>query len=112
MDVASQSGLTLPAKKALLPPGYPPERTVIPYDPAKANQLLDAAGYAKGADGQRANPDGSPIDIIFSVQAGYIDYEAMADEVISNFRELGLTSRPTRPSRTRWTGRRRAATSS
>ena len=91
MDVASQSGLTLPAKKALLPPGYPPERTIIPYDPAKANQLLDAAGYARGPDGQRANPDGSPIDIVFSVQAGYIDYEALADEVISNFRELGLT---------------------
>ena len=25
------------------------------------------------------------------MQAGFIDYEAMADEVISNFRELGLT---------------------
>ncbi len=91
MDVASQSGLTLPAKKALLPPGYPAESTIIPFDPAKANQLLDAAGYAKGPDGSRANPDGSPIDIMFSVQAGYIDYEAIADEVIANFRELGLT---------------------
>ena len=40
---------------------------------------------------KRQNPDGSPIDITFSVQAGWIDYEAVADEVIANFRELGLT---------------------
>ena len=91
MDVASQSGLTLPVKKDMLPPGYPPERTIIPFDPGKANSLLDAAGYARGPDGQRRNPDGSPIDITFSVQAGWIDYEATADEVIANFRELGLT---------------------
>ena len=58
MDVASQSGLTLPAKKAMLPPGYPPERTIIPYDPAKANQLLDAAGYAKGRTDSGPIPTG------------------------------------------------------
>ena len=93
MGVASQSGLPLPAKKGMLPPGYPPERTFIPYDPARANQLLDEAGYARGPDGQRRNPDGSPIDLIFSVQAGFIDYEATADEVVANLRELGLTIR-------------------
>ncbi len=100
MDVASQSGLTLPPKANMLPPGYPPDSTIIPFDPAKANQLLDDAGYAKGADGFRTNPDGSPIDILFSVQAGFIDYEATADEIISNFRELGLQIKATKPSRT------------
>jgi peptide/nickel transport system substrate-binding protein len=90
MDVASQSGLTLPAKADLLPAQYPAESTVIPYDPAKANELLDAAGYKKGSDGKRTNPDGSPLSIVFSVQAGYIDYEAMADEFVSNFRDVGI----------------------
>jgi peptide/nickel transport system substrate-binding protein len=90
MEVGSQSGLTLPAKKALLPPGYPADRTVIPFDQAKANQLLDAAGYAKGADGFRTNPDGSPLAITMSVQAGFIDYEAAADQAIANLRELGV----------------------
>ncbi|SDS48427.1 peptide/nickel transport system substrate-binding protein [Friedmanniella luteola] len=98
MDVASQSGLTLPAKKALLPPGYPADRTVIPFDPARANQLLDAAGYAKGADGFRTDPDGSPISIIMSVQAGFIDYEAAADEVVANLRQLGLDIRANKAS--------------
>lgn len=91
MDVASQSGLPLPGKQDLLPAKYPADSTVIPLDVAKANQLLDDAGYAKNADGQRTNPDGSPLSITFSVQAGFIDYEAMADEFVSNFRELGLT---------------------
>ena len=31
----------------------------ISYDPDKANQLLDEAGYTKGSDGIRTMPDGS-----------------------------------------------------
>ena len=38
--------------------------------------MLDAAGYAKGADGKRTLPDGSPLAVNFTVQAGYIDYQA------------------------------------
>ncbi|MBA8793692.1 peptide/nickel transport system substrate-binding protein [Friedmanniella endophytica] len=93
MQVASQSGLTLPAKKDLLPPGYALNggaSTILAYDPAKANQLLDAAGYTKGPDGFRRNPDGSPIKLTFAVQAGFIDYQAVADEVVSNLRALGI----------------------
>ncbi|WP_350278256.1 ABC transporter substrate-binding protein [Kribbella sp. HUAS MG21] len=90
MKVASQSGLSLPEKAGMLPEKYPADSTVIPFDLAKANQLLDAAGYQKGSDGLRRNPDGSPLKITFSVPAGWIDYEAMADEVTSNFRKLGL----------------------
>jgi peptide/nickel transport system substrate-binding protein len=90
MKVASQSGLSLPQKNEMLPTKYPPGSTVIPFDQAKANQMLDAAGYKKGPDGVRRNLDGSPLKITFSVQAGWIDYEAMADELTSNFRKLGL----------------------
>ncbi|NIK61890.1 ABC transporter substrate-binding protein [Kribbella shirazensis] len=90
MKVASQSGLPLPEKDDLLPAKYPANSTVIPFDQAKAGELLDAAGYRKGSNGLRQNPDGSPLKITFSVQAGWIDYEAMADELTSNFRKLGL----------------------
>lgn len=90
MATASQSGLVLPQRENLLPAQYPAASTEIPYDPAKANQLLDAAGYTKGSDGKRRLKDGSPLSIVFSVQAGFIDYEAMADEFVNNFRGLGL----------------------
>lgn len=51
----------------IIPPAYsgyqwkPPSRDGFAYDPAKAQQLLDAAGYTVGADGWRTMPDGSPI---------------------------------------------------
>lgn len=36
-------------------------RSSIPHDPALANALLDRFGYARGADGWRTLPDGSPL---------------------------------------------------
>ena len=90
MHTASQSGLTLPAKANLLPAKYTVESTELPFDVDRANQMLDDAGYTKGSDGKRRMKDGSKLDITFAVQAGWIDYEAMADEFVSNFRELGL----------------------
>ncbi|MFF9311747.1 ABC transporter substrate-binding protein [Streptomyces sp. NPDC014748] len=34
----------------------------LAYDPAKAGQLLDQAGYKKNADGKRVGKDGKPLD--------------------------------------------------
>jgi peptide/nickel transport system substrate-binding protein len=33
------------------------------YDPARANQLLDQLGLARGADGVRVRPDGQPLEV-------------------------------------------------
>ncbi|MET9023287.1 ABC transporter substrate-binding protein [Actinopolymorpha sp. NPDC004070] len=90
MHVASQSGLVMPNRESMLPEPYTAENTTLPLDLAKAGKLLDAAGYKKGADGFRTNKDGSPLTIKFSVQAGWIDYEAMADSITASFRKLGL----------------------
>ncbi len=51
----------------IVPPVYdrfhwePPADQKFTYDPAKAAELLDAAGYTKGSDGTRNLPDGKPI---------------------------------------------------
>src|SRR6202000_2149935 len=34
------------------------------FDPARANQLLDTAGYRRGADGTRVDPHGQPLRLI------------------------------------------------
>ena len=81
--------------RTLLPAKYAGEDTVLPYDLAKANQLLDAAGYKKGADGKRTNPDGSPLAVNFSVQAGFIDYQAIADVVVKGLNDAGVTAKVT-----------------
>ncbi len=46
----------------IIPPLYPDHAEPpdpVTYDPAKANQILDDAGYTRGPDGIRTMPDGS-----------------------------------------------------
>src|SRR6476661_8204061 len=95
MKPASQTGLKLPSMNDLLPEKYAGKDTVIPFDVAKAGQLLDAAGYKKGADGKRTNPDGSPLAVNFSVQAGFIDYQAIADVVAQGMNAAGVNTKVT-----------------
>ncbi len=95
MKPASQTGLKLPSMDNLLPESYAGKDTVIPFDVAKANSLLDAAGYKKGADGKRTNPDGSPLTVNFSVQAGFIDYQAIADVVAQGMNAAGVDTKVT-----------------
>ncbi len=95
MKPASQTGLKLPSMEKLLPDSFAGSDTVIPYDTAKANQLLDAAGYRKGADGKRTLPDGSPLAVNFSVQAGFIDYQAIADVIAKGLNEVGVQTKVT-----------------
>lgn len=93
MKPASQSGLKLPAAEKYLPSEFPAASTVIPFDAAKANALLDAAGYKKGTDGKRTNIDGSPLSLVFTAQAGWIDYLTMADVVVRGFNAVGLNAK-------------------
>ena len=48
MAPASQTGLKLPAMEDLLPEEFAGADTVLPYDPDKAAEMLDAAGYEEG----------------------------------------------------------------
>lgn len=89
MDVGSQSGMPMPNKAPMLPDGLSPEDTVVKYDPGRANQILDDAGYTKGSDGYRQTPDGKPIDIIISIPP-FIPSEALADQAVSDYRKLGI----------------------
>jgi ABC-type transport system substrate-binding protein len=53
-----------------IPPGVvghdPQHRSSVKFDPAAANQLLDAVGYRKGPDGWRNLPDGKPFTIRYA----------------------------------------------
>src|SRR5205085_2753940 len=41
----------------------PSATETVGSDPGAANQLLDQAGYPKGADGMRRTPDGKPLTL-------------------------------------------------
>lgn len=45
----------------------------VDYDPALANALLDEAGYRIGADGFRANPDGSRLELEMATSPSALD---------------------------------------
>jgi len=89
MEPASQSMLLLPYQEQDIPEKWRGKET-IPYDPDKANELLDAAGYEKNADGWRVDDEGRPLSFVFSVQAGWMDIIAMADVVVRNAKDVGV----------------------
>jgi peptide/nickel transport system substrate-binding protein len=60
------------------------------YNPDKANQMLDEAGYAKGADGFRTNKDGSPIAVELLMVNGFSDWLAIAPILRQNMEAIGL----------------------
>jgi peptide/nickel transport system substrate-binding protein len=55
----------------------------------KANEMLDAAGLAKGSDGFRRLPDGTPIKV-YADNAGWADYAAISEIVAQNFKAVGI----------------------
>ncbi len=56
-----------------VPPGVvghdPNYKSLLQYEPAAANALLDKFGYKKGADGYRTLPDGKPLVIKYTARA-------------------------------------------
>nr|WP_042181772.1 ABC transporter substrate-binding protein [Kibdelosporangium sp. MJ126-NF4] len=79
-----------------IPPGFSefhlPERKK--FDPAEANRMLDAAGYAKGADGVRADKQGKPLKLRLLGHAGTNLDEQASKYVTSWLRDIGIAVEP------------------
>jgi ABC-type transport system substrate-binding protein len=86
---ASQTGLVVPGQQDWLAPGIP-NQGKIPYDPAKAQQMLAAAGYRK-VGSNLLGKNGKPIQFTFLVQAGYSDWIQAAQIIQANLAKVGIT---------------------
>jgi len=67
------NGLRIPATSIMTPTHtnfFNPSPESFVYNPERANEILDAAGYSFGEDGWRTFPDGSELTIIFALQEG------------------------------------------
>lgn len=64
--------------------------TTYPYDPARADALLDAAGWKKGTDGMRVNAAGKKLSITFSTTAGNKSREVIQQALQSDWKKLGI----------------------
>jgi peptide/nickel transport system substrate-binding protein len=62
------------------------------YNPAKANQLLDAAGLKKGSDGIRTLPDGTKMDYKLSVAGGFAIHVAAAGMIVQQLKAVGINA--------------------
>jgi peptide/nickel transport system substrate-binding protein len=67
-----------------LPPGYPQffwkpsAAQSLDYDPARAKQLLDAAGYKMGSNGVRVAPSGKPLEFRLGIHSDDANDAAIA----------------------------------
>ncbi len=62
-----------------------------PYDPDRANQLLDEAGYEDvDGDGFREDPNGDPLEITYAARANSDVAEPIAQYFIQAWEEIGL----------------------
>ncbi|TXK35592.1 ABC transporter substrate-binding protein [Nonomuraea sp. C10] len=93
-----QNGLAKPAHGSIVPPMYTDffweaaGDTKVSYDPAKANQILDDAGYKKGADGVRTMPDGDrKLEFRFSIHTDTPIEDKLAEYLTGFFKEIGVT---------------------
>lgn len=64
-----------------------------PYNLSRANAILEAAGYRRGADGIRAK-DGQRLSFNLMVQAGRANDEIAQQVIIANLKAIGVELKP------------------
>jgi peptide/nickel transport system substrate-binding protein len=74
---------------------YQPDKITVKYDydPKKANQLLDDAGWKKGSDGIRAK-DGKKLSFSMYAQGGNKTAEGYMSVFQDNWKEIGVEMKP------------------
>lgn len=63
------------------------------YDPAKAEEILQEAGYKKGSDGYYRNPDGSKISLKLECPYGWTDWMVTLKIAAQSAQKIGLDIR-------------------
>ncbi|WP_367135634.1 ABC transporter substrate-binding protein [Saccharothrix sp. HUAS TT1] len=74
-------------------------------DAAKATQLLEAAGYAKGGDGIYEK-DGKPLAMTLKVVAGWTDYITAVDTMAQQLQQVGIKATAQQVSWNEWSDAR------
>jgi peptide/nickel transport system substrate-binding protein len=64
----------------------------VVHDPARANALLDAAGFARGKDGMRRGKDGRPLSYEILCVAGWSDWVRAAQVIARGLKGVGIAA--------------------
>jgi peptide/nickel transport system substrate-binding protein len=78
-------------QESMVPAPYPGvvKLPLVPYDLAKANALLDAAGWKRGSDGIRAK-DGTRLALEFASSTGSPDVDTQLEIIRSSWQQIGV----------------------
>ncbi len=68
---------------------YDPDTPQYAYDPARAEAMLEAAGYRRTGDGVRSK-DGRPLAFGITAQSGQIDDEIAEQIIIAQLQAIGI----------------------
>ncbi len=60
------------------------------YDPAKAEQTLEAAGFKKGGNGIFHSPSGEPLSFTIKTISGYSDWDADLQIITEQLKNVGI----------------------
>jgi peptide/nickel transport system substrate-binding protein len=85
---AHPSGLVLPAQQKFLSPDY--TNASFTVDTAKANQLLQSAGFTKGSDGIYADKNGHKLDFKMNVVTGWTDWVTDCQIMANELKAIGM----------------------
>ncbi|MCY0908503.1 MAG: ABC transporter substrate-binding protein [Sulfobacillus thermotolerans] len=84
---ASPTALVLPFQKSYLNPSLPVSET---YNPTKAEQILEKAGFKKNASGVFVSPSGQPLSLTIQVPAGWSDWDADCAIMAQELSAIGI----------------------
>jgi peptide/nickel transport system substrate-binding protein len=65
-------------------------KDLVTFNADKANEMLDAAGLKKGADGIRVLADGTPMKYDINVVSGWTDWVSACQIMAQNLKALGI----------------------
>ena len=83
---ANQTGIVLPTYNAW----YDKSLDTLTYDPAKAEQTLQTAGFTKGSDGIYANAKGEKLSFTIKSISGYTDWDASLQVITQELKAVGI----------------------
>jgi peptide/nickel transport system substrate-binding protein len=70
-------------------PYYDPNIPLVPYDPKKANELLDKDGWVRGPDGIREK-NGVKLNLNVAIQTGSQDIDHLVELLRSMWQQIGV----------------------
>jgi peptide/nickel transport system substrate-binding protein len=86
---ANQAGIVTPTFESWLDKGQL-QAAGYGHNPQKAIEILEKAGYKRGADNIYVSPDGKPLDFTIINQSAYTDWVAALQVVAQQFAAVGI----------------------